>query len=300
MSREQKREVARGYLLLLLSVPFGALFYLTIDTVFGRYAGVTEGQAILCAVLSGLVISLPFVTINPTLRRKFGYTIRRHKLAVAISAGIELATTWAWFYAFNLSSADIMAFLDQTTLVWAWILGIVFLRERFSSPMMLSIGIAVVGFTILSQIQGTYSYLSVALVTLAAFLAAVNSLVIKKFAPDIEGFLFATAVSIIFIVFHAAIVWGLGQLSLPPMPAVLLLAAAECCWLFSITCYNQAHRYLPIRTIGAAGLLEPVVVLAAVWLIGTSVVGTEKIVGAALIVVGLLAYSWIEISDPEH
>lgn len=194
-----------------------------------------------------------------------------------------------WFYAITVVEGGIVSLLDLSLIVWSFLIGALFLRERFSWRELPGICLAMLGIVFISSLQSSAALPGVIALVLANLSLAVQSLIMRSYPERVDtialtyvrawGLWLGFAIPIIMLGL-VRFDWSIGFLVLVGLGQVLGLFVGR-------GCYITAHRYLPISRLSLVLLLIPVVTMIGTKLLINEPITTGKVIGAALILGGL-------------
>ena len=185
-----------------------------------------------------------------------------------------------------------VALLAQAETVFAFLLGVLFLKERVSSKEILGLLIAIGGFIVISNIRGEINLFTALIVLFSSFLYASQSFLVKKFGGNIDSvaysylrtILMSSLLSIYLLTFHSIsfIAW---------VPFLILAGGQVAGFVVGRILYFQAHKHLPMSTLNTLLLFDPVLILIFSFFLFGDALTFQKIIGSTLIISGLIYFS---------
>jgi drug/metabolite transporter (DMT)-like permease len=206
--------------------------------------------------------------------------------------GIGLASAVAiilFFYAIQLIDPAIVSFYTRADNVFAVLLGVVFLRERFNSFEGVGVGIALLGSMVTTYRGGDLLMIGLGLCLISSVLEGVTvvlvKLAVRKVSPLVVIFYRSLLASTI------ALVYGFlsGRLQMPSGKALAIIAAASLggSFMANVTFYAALAR-IDVTQATAIKTMQPFFVLLAAYLAFTTLPTSQQLLGGAIIVAGIL------------
>jgi drug/metabolite transporter (DMT)-like permease len=283
----------------------GGLFgaeYLAISWVFNTSTESFSTLSITAINFFGaFLMALLFLGWNKNIWKRSALVIKNHSKPLITIAGIISLGIFLLFYAVTHSSAGSTSLLERTQLLFIIALGVFFLGEKLNKKELLGIFISLIGFIGISTFPTDLSPVVIFCVLLAALLYALQSFIIKKYVPNVDGLGFGfvrvgLVGSILMIVFFS--LEGLSP-SHPSLFEMLILAIAGFFGTFvSRYFYFEAHNLLPISFLNVFVLLEAVVVVLGEMIFFDFVpFSWTKIIAGSIILLGLAILSFSKKED---
>jgi drug/metabolite transporter (DMT)-like permease len=120
--------------------------YTIVDGMGARAAGSASGYMVWISLLSSVVIT---GWVGVMRRRAIGPVSRRTRNAGIASALLSYGSSWMVIVALTLAPIPMVSALRETSIVFAVVIGVVFLHERLSDARLASIAATLVGTAIL-------------------------------------------------------------------------------------------------------------------------------------------------------
>jgi len=199
--------------------------------------------------------------------------LAQHGRFFALISFLTIINGATWFYGMSQISGGVVALIDQNVLVWSFLLGALFLGERFSWQQLCAIALTLVGLGIVSSLKGEVTLLGVLALLTCGLCISLQSLFIK-----------------LYMALGSWLIWvllGNFQWNIEP-EALWWLFIGQFFGLFvGRAAYIKAHEHLPISQLSFFGLGIPLVVLLVsfVWL--KEPISQQKLVGATVMLIGL-------------
>lgn len=274
------------------SVFWGMIFvlpaYLLTDYIFDTYEGINALQLAFWGFFGSIIAVSPYFLKK---KQKLSTEWKTNKKTLLQISFITSLGSILWFYTLQQGTSGMTAFLGKSDILFSFFLGIVFLKEKFSPSEFMFLGISLLGFILLSRLDGEITHWGVLAILGNSLLYSVQSFLVKKHVSDSHAPSFAF-IRVIFLVFFLGI-WGLLSQSLRPIPLEIfgIITAAQICGVFFFRLfYFEAHKYLPISQIGFLSLIQPILVFgASVLFLGESI-SHKKILGFCIITLGIILF----------
>ena len=276
-----------------------------------------ESQGILLALLSAACMGVTYVAGKHVMRRitpetfvVFWFTLqafyallmlsfrgRRGALVTRASpwsALIGIGTTSAvaillFFHAIDLIDPALVSFYTRADNLFAVLLGVALLQERFSPREGLGIVLALAGGLVTAYRGGDLIALGLGLCLLSSLMEGLTVILVKvavrRVGPLVIVFyrsLFAAAMA---LAYGAAT----GRLQAPPAATLMVIVAASLpgSFLANVTFYASLAR-IEVARATAIKALQPFFVLLSAYLVLASLPTARQLLGGAIIVTGIL------------
>lgn len=205
---------------------------------------------------------------------------------VGLSSAVSILL---FFYAIQLIDPAIVSFYTRADNVFAVLMGVVFLRERFNSFEGLGVGIALLGSLVTTYRGGQLLLIGLGLCLLSSLMEGITVILVKmavrRVSPLVVIFYRSLLASAI------ALVYGLatGRLQMPAGGTLAIIAAASLAgsFLANVTFYASLAR-IDVTRATAIKTLQPFFVLVAAYLVFTTLPTSRQVLGGAIIVTGIL------------
>lgn len=280
----------RGYSLATL-----AMLSFTIGVLFTKL-GLNQSQADFYSLaiwgwgIGMLVATLGFYLPVKSQRTTLIPDLKQHYKFFGIISVLTVINGGTWFYGMSQINGGVVALIDQNVLVWSFLLGALFLGERFSWRQLAAIGLTLIGLAIVSSLKGEVTLLGVLSLLTCGLSIASQSLLIKKYRKPFNALALAFWRGWSMVLVSLAFSLALGKFTLNiELPALLSVGFAQFFGLFvGRAAYIKAHEYLPMSQLSFLMLGIPITVLfASTWLLGEPL-SQQKLLGAAVMLCGLV------------
>lgn len=280
----------RGYCLAAL-----AMFSFTIAVIFTKL-GLNLSQVDFYSLAIwgwgiGMIVAtigyyLPFKSQRTTLVPE----LKTHGKFFGIISVLTIINGGTWFYGMSQISGGVVALIDQNVLIWSFLLGALFLGERFSWRQLSAIGITLVGLGIISNLKGEVTPLGIVSLLTCGLSIATQSLLIKKYKPQFNALAltFWRGWSMVLVSLVIALVLGKFDWQVETL-ALVSVGFAQFFGLFvGRAAYIKAHEFLPMSHLSFLMLGIPVLVLLSSFYVLDEPFSLQKIVGALVMLSGLI------------
>ncbi len=216
--------------------------------------------------------------------------LKQHYKFFGIISVLTVINGGTWFYGMSQINGGVVALIDQNVLVWSFLLGALFLGERFSWRQLSAIGLTLLGLGIVSSLKGEVTAIGVLSLLTCGFSIASQSLLIKKYGKPFNALALTFWRGWSMVLASLALSLALGKFTLNiELPALMSVGLAQFFGLFmGRAAYIKAHEYLPMSQLNFLMLGIPVTVLfASTWLLGEPL-SSQKLLGAAVMLCGLV------------
>ncbi len=193
------------------------------------------------------------------------------------------------FYAIQIIDPAIVSFYTRADNIFAVLMGVVFLRERFNSLEGLGVGVALLGSLVTTYRGGHLLLIGLGLCLLSSVMEGITvvlvKLAVRKVSPLVVIFYRSLLASAIALVYGLA----MGRLEIPSAGTLAIIAAASLAGSFmaNVTFYASLAR-IDVTRATAIKTLQPFFVLVAAYLVFTTLPSSRQVLGGAIIVMGIL------------
>jgi len=215
--------------------------------------------------------------------------LKLHGPFYALISVLTLINGSTWFYGMSQISGGVAALIDQNIVIWSFVLGALFLGERFSWRQLSAIFITIAGLVIVSNLKGEVTFLGVMALLTCGLSVATQSVLIKKYKHPINALALTFWRGWSMVIFSLLIAIALGTFSTQvEIMALIAVGVAQFFGLFvGRAAYIKAHEFLPMSHLSFYMLGIPVIVLLSSFVILNEPLGAQKIIGALVMLIGL-------------
>ena len=238
--------------------------------------------------LGALLLVSPYYIFSNRGRSRMASSLRQDGKTIFLISALTAFGGILWIFAIKFAPVSVVSLLAKTIILHSAVFGFFLLGEKFTIYEGIGFALAIPGVLLISTLDGQVEPLAVAAILFSAFIYAIQSLIVKRFAPSLYGLEFtilrASSMLIIYIIFFIST----GGLKVVSMETFLALGVISLTGLiFGRAFYFEAHKHLEISKLNMALLLEPVFVLLMAALLLGEPLSTKKVGGALFILVGL-------------
>lgn len=202
---------------------------------------------------------------------------------------LGILNSLGWFYALTKLEGGIVSLLDLSLIIWSFLIGTLFLGERFRWREFPGIVLALLGIVFISSLQSEAALPGVIALILANLSLAVQSWLMRSYKPKLDTMALTYVRACGLWLGFALPLLSLGLINLEwNWSFLLVIGLGQIMGLFvGRGCYITAHRYLPISRLSLIGLLLPVFTMIGTFLMIDEPITVNKLIGASLILSGL-------------
>ena len=206
--------------------------------------------------------------------------------------GLGLASAVAivlFFYAIQLIDPAIVSFYTRADNVFAVLMGVMFLRERFNSFEGVGVAIALLGSLVTTYRGGQLLLIGLGLCLISSVLEGVTvvlvKLAVRKVSPLVVIFYRSLLASVLALVYGSLT----GRMQVPSMKVLLIIMGASLAGSFmaNVTFYAALAR-IDVTRATAIKTMQPFFVLLAAYFAFTTLPTSQQLFGGAIIVLGIL------------
>jgi len=285
-----------GIALVISALVFEAFGWVLTDLVFRSFPQAGPPEAIFWD-LAVILMWAPIFLLWPKRRQAVIEILKRHWRPTVMVAVLGAIGSLMLLWALTRISAGLVMLFEKTGIFWAFLFGVMFLNEKVSKGDLISLGLGVIGLVLVSSKLPDTVGVAVLLVIAGAFCYSLGSYWVKTRIPKVDGLAFAF-VRITILAVLVSLVFGIfGRIAWLPWPAIVLLVLANSSIVIGgKACYFAAHNCLPMSTINAFALFQPVFTFVGVWLIMGDSVNGKEVCGIVILLASLLAFVLVQQS----
>jgi drug/metabolite transporter (DMT)-like permease len=288
----------KGYLFLLANISFSILAYFVLDFTYELFPSISVFQGMFWGFLGSFFFALPLLIAAPFRKS----VIQEYKSQGKFLWSIVILSTIAnlfWLYGIQQSNAGIVALLENTQALFAFLLGLSFLKELTSKKLFLYMGFVFLGIILISSLKENISISLATIILFSSLIFAFQSFCLKKWGNSINGipFVFLRLVGMLCVLSVFFIIVP-GNKTIP-INAFFLLSFAHI--LGVIVCryfFFEAHKYLSISVINLSLLILPVAIVTLEYIFFGVSLSSQKLIGSMCIMIGM--YFFIQEKQKLH
>jgi len=234
------------------------------------------------------LLVFPYYLFSPPARKRLTLTIKRDGFVILAISVLTLTGAILWIYALKHAVVGIVSLLSKTIIVYSAIFGLIFLKERFNLIELFGFALLIPGVLLIANLESQVAPLAAAAILISAFIYAIQSLVVKKFAPQLHGMEFSYLRAFCMLILLTTIFTIFGRVEIIPVKLIIILGVVSVSgMMLGRAFYFEAHKYLEISKLNSAMLIEPVIVLIAAYILLGEPLDNIKIIGSLFILAGL-------------
>ncbi len=261
-----------------------------LKTAFFHFPAVPTQTSAFWGIVVAVLLSTPYFLGRRALRARLALVLSRDGPVIAAISLLSAAAAFLWFLAMGETGAGPVALLSKPSILYSFILGVLILREPARLSDLFGFLLAAAGIALIATLSGEVPKSSAGYLLSAAFLFSLQSLLIKRFARELDGVIFAYARAALMGVFMGAGLALAGYARPIGVGHALLLGLSVVCGvILGRAFYFQAHLYLPISRLNTVLLIEPILIMSAGFALWNEPVPPRKIAGTVLLLAGLWA-----------
>ena len=262
------------------------VFYLLLDFVMRKW-GITVDQAMFWGWGGASILITPFFLMRKKSRKNLKEEWTRHKKLIVGTALITTAAGALIVSGLAMSGSGPAVLLENLQPIFASILGVAFLAERFTKGELWASVIMLAGVALVGSLKGEVPPIAVLLIAGSSFLYALQSFLFKRYGTKSHVFSFSFLRGWIVALIIMLFVFSTGRFQVLPLPALGIIFFIYILGiLVSRYFFFQAHKYLEVSKLNIFLLLQPIGVLAGTYLFFSDPMPAQKILGAILILGG--------------
>lgn len=280
----------KGYWFLFANILFSLLAYCLLDYTYSQFPTISVFKGMFWGFLGAFCFSLPLLCFS-FFRISLVNEFKAQKKFLWFIVFLSTTANLLWLYGIQQSTVGIVSLLENTQALFAFFLGICFLKEDSSKKLFFYIGLVCLGIFSISSFEENISISLTILILLSSFLFAFQSFCFKKWGNSTNGFPFIflrlmgilLVLSCIFVFFSAE--------KTIPLKAFFLFSIAHI--LGVIVCryfFFEAHKYISISIINLSILLLPVCILSLEYFIFHTTMSFQKLIGVSCIIFGIYLF----------
>lgn len=282
----------KGYELIAGVLMAFAVSTLSVDFISRQYPDIDALTSVFWGWWGCVALTTPFYLGRENMRRRLVEETKKHWKLLMVTSVLTTLGGILWFVSIFQSTSGLVSVLAQAETIFAFLLGVLFLRERVNGKEILGLAIALIGFLIISNIEGEIQPITVFIVLLSSFLYASQSLLVKKYGFHIDALAYGYLRTLLMVALLTMFVLSTQTLSWIGWTPFWILALGQVFgFILGRVMYFQAHKYLPISTLNVLLLLDPPLIVLLGFFFFGDMITLQKIIGSGLILGGLLYFS---------
>ena len=285
----QKSDLISGYLLVI-----GTAFFTAFSYIFGKMVS-TELHpetvtfywflgAFIVALINGFIYSI--------FNNKFKLIpsdLKDYKTVTIISSVITIVSVAFWVVALRTAGPPVTSFLMKFQVVFSVLLGFLFLNEKLTRPEIIGIILTFLGGFVITYNASNFEFRGSLYAIISAFGYSCLFMIVKKMGRNLNMMMVAVlrsvGVSLLIGIYHLCF----NKFQLPSSIDLLYMFIGGTCGAYVGKAFQfQAIKLVDISRTTAITPLEAVFVLILTYIFFETVPSTIKLIGGAIILVGVL------------
>ncbi|MDH5655516.1 MAG: DMT family transporter, partial [Spirochaetia bacterium] len=169
---------ARGYLFTIFaSIGFG-LNTIGIRYYFNSFETGTPENVAFWGMFSSSIILLPYFLFYGKARKRIQISVKRDRNIILTVAVLSTIGAYLWMLGLKEMAAGPLSLFGKSQVIYSAILGILFLKERFTLIEFAGMAAALAGIILISQLKGEVSLTAVIYVLTSAFIYSLQSMLV--------------------------------------------------------------------------------------------------------------------------
>ncbi len=221
-------------------------------------------------------------------------TIPRRWLPLTALMGIfEVTATFLFFYTIRLMNPAVASFYENISIVMTVLLGIIFLKEHFTTLEAIGGFILLIGVVLMTYKSGKTVFIGFLLILLLSLLFSINTILIKVSLKDVHPIAFSAYRTFLLFLTTAVIVLFQGGLPVPSLATFLEIALGAFLGPFlGVLLLFTGLQYLEASKASLVRATNPLMVLIGSYLWLKQVPTTAQMIGGFITLVGIELLLW--------
>ena len=238
--------------------------------------------------------SVYFLASMVTRSEMKAFTIPRRWLPLTILMGIfEVTATFLFFYTIRLMNPAVASFYGNISIVMTVLLGIIFLKEHFTTLEAIGGLILGLGVVLMTYKSGKTVFIGFLLILFLSLLFSINTILIKVSLKDIHPIAFSAYRTFLLFLTTTVIVLFQGRLSLPNLTTLLEIAIGAFLGPFlGVLLLFTGLQYLEASKASLVRATNPLMVLIGSYLWLKQVPTTAQMIGGFITLGGIELLLW--------
>lgn len=288
MPTNHKSEEWKGYTLVLLYCIIGAIYYIGLKLVLEQYPEISGTEMAFWGYLGAFVFLIPFFLFSKKLRNDIHEDFTNN--SPWLVGGIGMLTGIAMVMlaiVLEKSTTEMLSIFLNSEILFTILLGVLWLKEKFSMLQYFGAIIAIFGFIFVSNYSNEIDIFSIFLVILAQMAYALQSVIIKKYSHSLNPFSLAFS-RMGFMLLATIPFFIINEGKTIPWIALLVLSSLVVLATFlSRAILYKSFTYIDVSKASVWYLWETIFIIAGSYLFFSPVTTPMKIIGIICILIGV-------------
>jgi len=291
-------QVQKGTFYMMGSVLTITVMYLFSDWMFIFFDELDPSNTMFWGIPGALIITAPFFVGTRRVRKGLISCAGQEAKTLLLVSFLTAIGAFLWWYTIEQTSSGIVALISKTEPIFALFLGVLFLGESIRRSEWLGIGIAFLGFLLISTLEGEVTLVLVVAILVSRFFYALQSFLVKKWSPNLDAYSFSYLRMCLLFLFTAPVFLLRGSIHQISFEALLSVSSAMILGgIIAKVFYFEAHNYLPISKLNMFLILQTALVVIGASLIFGDPLSLQKVLGTVLILTGLAYFYRVQLID---
>lgn len=280
-----------GYLYISIFIVCGSIAGLLVDAVFRTNPGFSPLIGTVYGFAGVCIGSLILLASSKPIRTNVTHLFSTQWKIVLLISLLTTIGVMIWFYSISVVGSGFVSLLSKMQVIWAYILGTLFLGELIKRHHIIGIFLTFAGMIALQSTSLSIDLFVFGLMIAQSMCYGIQSFLVKK---HLKGYSSLALVIIRSLVMTAMMAAMLAPFMTFPQIAwnpLLLLIISQVFGLFiGRVYYFKAHELLPISELNIFLMIGPVVTMIAAFFLFGDVLTLLEVLGAAIVLLGLIVF----------
>lgn len=238
--------------------------------------------------------SVYFMVAMVAGKGKKTFTIPRKWLPLTVLMGVfEVTATFLFFYTIRLMNPAVASFYGNISIVMTVLLGIIFLKEHFTTLEAMGGVILIIGVVLMTYKSGKTVFIGFLLILLLSLLFSVNTILIKISLKDVQPITFSAYRTFLLFLTTAVIVTFQSHIPLPDLATSIEIAIGAFLGPFlGVFLLFTGLQYLEASKASLVRATNPLMVLIGSYLWLRQMPTRAQVIGGIITLVGIELLLW--------
>jgi len=280
----------KGYFYLMLAIiSVSSMYLLTKSSI--KSAGIDSFMLVffLSAFVIGSLLSKLFTKINLTGE------LKSHPLPIIAVSALTIIGSYFLFLSVGRIGAAGTSLLAKLQSVFAIILGVLFLKERFMRFSWIALAVIIVGSVMIVYKEGTFDFVGILWMIIFATSNASQAYVIRRFSVSLDMMAVNLWRAFFIGIFFAAVVLIKSDFNVSSAKLFIIIAAAGVMGGYFARGFSYlAFKYLPISIVTTMMNAESLLTVAAAAILLNEHLNLVNLFGGAIMIAGVVFFVLLE------
>jgi drug/metabolite transporter (DMT)-like permease len=280
-----------GYLYISIFIVCGSMAALLVDAVFRQDPGFSPLIGTLYGFAGVCIGSITLLAGSKPIRTDVQHLLNTQWKIVLFISLLTTLGAMIWFYSISVVGSGFVSLLSKMQVIWAYILGTLFLGECIKRHHIAGIILTFAGMIALQWTSLRIDLVIFGLMVAQSMCYGIQSFIVKKHLKGYSSLALVIVRSLVMTTMMICMLAPFMTFPIIPLTPLILLILSQVCGLFvGRVYYFKAHELLPISELNIFLMLGPVVTLIAAYFLFGEVLTVSEIVGAGIVLVGLIVF----------